>query len=221
MVAQYAAGTQKQMMVFYDFHDGLEEHYQMNKDEIKAFRKLWAEAMNSVCSFSFVIDWFKSRVEEIIANGSTKIVIPTATGSTQTMTYPIYERKRVKSFHHGTMSYSQIEDYEQTDKPDYDKWLSSITANVVHSIDASIMVKGLVDFPHSFSTIHDAAHTYAGQPMDEMLFRLKVGFIEAVSFNIWDEFRRANNLPIIPETAPPIVGNLDLQDVMSSDYIFC
>ncbi len=111
-------------------------------------------------------------------------------------------------------------EYEPTDEPDIKAWLRAVTANTIHSIDGAIMVLGLKDFEYPFSTIHDCAATYAGKPMDKMLHDLKVGFIKAVSFNIWDEFRLANGLKLDAETAPPIVGNLDLSMVMESDYIF-
>ena len=126
---------------------------------------------------------------------------------------------RVKSFHYGSQDYKTYE-HEPTDEAGIKKWLSSVTANTIHSIDASAMVLAFKDFQYSFSTIHDAAHTYAGKAMDEMLVNLKKGFIEAVSFNIWDEFRKHNDLSLDPKSSPPIVGNLELDSVMNSDYLF-
>ena len=57
--------------------------------------------------------------------------------------------------------------------------------------------------------------------MDDILARLKQSFKETVEFDIWGEFMKANNLPEDnPDSYPPIVGNLDLNKVLESDYIF-
>tara|TARA_B100001989_G_scaffold199791_1_gene148321 strand:+ start:1627 stop:4233 length:2607 start_codon:yes stop_codon:yes gene_type:complete len=220
MVAQYGAGDQKQMDEFWQFHDQeVPTKYKLIKEEFKAVRKLWFPAMKRVCSFTFVLDWFQKKVQEIYDSGAKEVIIPTPVGSIQIMNYPEYDIHRVKSFHHGNLNY-KMSDYQPTDKPDINKWISAITANTVHSIDSSVMVLSFDNFPYDFSTIHDAAYTYAGEPMDFMIKNLKEGFIKACSFNIWDEFRKANNLPIDPKSPPPIVGNLDLDSVRQSDYIF-
>tara|TARA_R110002012_G_scaffold320906_1_gene546723 strand:- start:6 stop:689 length:684 start_codon:yes stop_codon:yes gene_type:complete len=226
MVAQYAAADWKQMQEFYEYHDELPEHLQLDKAEIQAFKKLWKKAMNQVCSFSFVVDWFQARAQEIYDSGAKEISIPTPTGSVQKMFYPVYEVKQVKSFYSGSLKYKEeketkLTEYYPTDKPDIKKWLSSITANAIHSLDGSCLAIGLHDFPESFSTVHDAIYCYAGSTMDDILVKLKQSFKETVEFDIWGEFLRANNLPEDnPESYPPIVGNLDLNKVLESDYIF-
>lgn len=146
MVAQYSAGLQKQMMEFYEYHDELPEHLQLTQDEVRLFRKLWSQAVNKVCSFSFVVDWFQDRVQEIFDSGKTVVNIPMPTGSTQVMRYPIYKPHQVKSFHHGSLGYTKLTEYKPTDKPDLKKWNSSITANAIHSLDASCLALGLKQF---------------------------------------------------------------------------
>jgi hypothetical protein len=68
--------------------------------------------------------------------------------------------------------------------------------------------------------VHDAAYTYGNGSMTQMLHELKRGYVEAVSFNIWDEFRRANDLPIEPTTSFEVSNTLDLSRIMDSHYIF-
>jgi DNA-directed RNA polymerase len=173
-----------------------------------------------VCSFSFVVDWFQARVQEIFDSGKTIVNIPMPTGSTQVMKYPIYKPHQVKSFHHGSLGYTKLTEYKPTDKPDMKKWNSSITANAIHSLDASCLALGLKQFPVAFSTVHDAVYTYGASCMDDILASLKQSYIDTVSFDIWTEFLTANGLEATPENAPPIVGNLDLSMVLQSDYIF-
>jgi DNA-directed RNA polymerase len=218
MVAQYSAGIQRQMEEFYAIHDDLPEALQLNDEEIKVFRKLWQEALSEVCSFTFVVEWFQARAQEIYDSGKKQIMIPMPNGSTQIMRYPLYKPHNVKSFHHGSISW--LTEYLPTDEPDIKKWLSSITANTIHSLDASLLSLGLADFPEAFSTVHDACYTYCGTCMDDMLQRLKEAYVATVSFDIWGEFLKANDLENKPETAAPIVGNLDLNQVLKSDYIF-
>ncbi len=86
--------------------------------------------------------------------------------------------------------------------------------------DSAIMCLALHNFPFAFSTIHDAAHTYATGAMDLMIDKLKEGYIKAVEMDIWDEFRKLNGLPIEPSTDFPKTNTLDLEDVRNSDYIF-
>ena len=220
MVAQYAAGEWKQMQEFYDYHDDLPEDLQFNEEEIKAFKVLWQKAMAKECSFSFVIDWFQARAQEIYDSGAKEIKIPTPTGSLQRMFYPEYKTKQQDTFYHGSMRY-RLTEWVPTDKPNVKKWLSSIVPNAIHSLDGSLLAIGLHDFDVSFSTVHDAVYTYAGSCMDDMLTRLKRGYVEAVSYDIWTEFMIANGLDHTdPTLAPPIVGTLDLDMVMKSDYIF-
>jgi DNA-directed RNA polymerase len=218
MVAQYSAGIQKQTQEFYEIHDDLPESQQLDTEEVKAFRKLWQQALAEVCSFTFVVEWFQARVNEIYASGKKEVLIPTPNGSTQVMRYPIYKPCNVQSFHHGSISW--MKEYKPTDEPDLKKWESSITANTIHSLDGCLLSLGLGDFPVAFSTVHDAVYTYATSSMDDMLQRLKQAFVDTVSFDIWTEFLKANDLEINATTAPPIVGNLDLKQVLKSDYIF-
>ena len=224
MVAQYGANEWKQMEEFYELHDELIEEEQLTKEEIKEFRKLWKQAMNEVCSFNFVVDWFQARVKEIFDSGANEIRIPTPTGSVQRMFYPIYKLKQVKSFYSGSMNYrdeTRLTEYEPTDKPDLNKWLSSTPPNVIHSLDGSLLAIALHNFDEPFSSVHDAIYCYASNSMNKVLKKLKEAYVETVSFDIWTEFLKANNLPTDnPVSYPPIVGNFDIKEVLNSDYIF-
>ena len=216
MVFQYSAGIKKQMSEFYKIHDDLPEHLQLDKDEVKAFRELWTKTTSETMSVDSVIAWFQARVEEIYKSGKTEVLIPNATGSVQVMKYPLMKKVRqVQSFHNGRFT-----EYEDTGKPDIKAWKRAITANATHMTDSAIMAIALHDFPYAFSTIHDAAHTYATEAMDLMTDRLKDGYVQAVGMDIWDKFREINGLPIEPATDFPKTNTLNLEDVRHSDYIF-
>ena len=216
MVFQYSAGIRKQMSEFYQIHDDMPEELQMTRDETKALWKLWQQTTAESMSVDSVINWFQDRAKEIAAMGKNFILIPNAAGVVQVMKYPKVEKtKQVVSFHNGRFT-----EYQSSDLPDTDAWKRAITANATHMTDSAIMVLALHDFPYAFSTIHDAAHTYATGAMDMMLERLKDGYIKAVEMDIWDEFRRINGLPIDATTDFPKTNTLDLEVVRQSSYIF-
>ena len=218
MVFQYSAGLQKQMTEFYAVHDdeSFPSELRFDKDEMKAFRQLWNKTTSQTMSVDSVIAWFQARVEEIYKMGKKQVLIPNATGSIQVMKYPKKEAvAQVKSFHQGRFT-----EYKDTDEVDIKAWKRAITANATHMCDSAIMCLALYNFPFAFSTIHDAAHTYASSAMDLMTERLKDGYIQAVKMDIWDEFRRLNGLPIEPATDFPKTNTLDLEVVRQSDYIF-
>ena len=215
MVFQYSAGIRKQMANFFEVHDGLPSDLQLTKEEIKALYKLWPKATKRVMSVQAVIAWFQSRVEEIYAAGKREVVVPNAAGCTQVMKYPLYQIKRVDSFHNGRHT-----ERIATDDADLKAWRRSITANATHCTDGAILALALKDFDANFSTVHDAAYTYANGTMTRMLAELKRGYIEAVSFNIWDEFRLANGLPLDPATSFECSNTLDLNRIKDSFYIF-
>ena len=218
MVYQYSAGIRKQIDEFKKVNgaEKFPEHLQLNDDEIKALFDLWPQATSAVMSVQAIINWFQERVREIHKQGKTKVLIPNATGAVQEMLYPKFKKRRVKTFHNGQMYFA-----EPTGEADLKAWKRAILANVTHMTDGAILSIGLKDFDCPFSTVHDAAYCYANDNMTKMVRRLKEGYVEAVGFNIWDEFRKINGLdPNDPTTAFPTTPTLKLEEILDSDYIF-
>ena len=215
MVFQYSAGIKKQMQEFDEIHRDMPSHLQLTTDEQKSLWHLWQKATAKTMSVDSVIAWFQDRVKEIHAEGKTEVLIPNAAGSIQTMKYPKYKSKRVESFHNGRFTESI-----PTGEADLKAWKRAITANATHMTDAAILCLGLHDFDCSFSTVHDAAYTYASSAMTDMVARLKDGYIKAVEMNIWDEFRKLNDIPLDKSTGFIQTKTLDLETVRQSKYIF-
>lgn len=218
MVFQYSAGLPKQMAEFKEIHndEDFPSHLRLTEPEITALWTLWTKATSAVMSVDTVIKWFQERVKEIHKQGKTQVLIPNATGAVQVMKYPLYDLKRVKSFHNGQLTFR-----EPTGEADLKGWKKAILANATHMVDAALLSIALHDFDCSFSTVHDAAYCYANDSMTQMLSRLKQGYKQAVEFNIWDEFRRINGLdPNDPTTSFPTTDTLHLDEVLDSDYLF-
>ena len=68
--------------------------------------------------------------------------------------------------------------------------------------------------------IHDACGVPIGRLLDDAVVRLKQGFLAATSYPVWDVFRSDNGLPIDALNAPPVIGDLDLNDILKSNYLF-
>jgi hypothetical protein len=100
------------------------------------------------------------------------------------------------------------------------KMLDSITANCTHFTDSAALCEALFDCDTPFIAIHDACGMPPGQLLDCGIKRLKRGFIEATRHNVWDQFRIDNGLPLDHQTAGPIIGDLDLELIMDSNYLF-
>ena len=51
-----------------------------------------------------------------------------------------------------------------------------------------------------------------GSGLDDLVMRLKKGFVISTSYDVWTTFREINGLPLDPKTSPPIIGDLKDQD---------
>ncbi len=190
------------------------------KEELKALQKVWAEALDKVSSINTVVDWFRSRTKEAIDNGASEIVVTNSVGSTMTLRYPKPILKKVGAITAPTAKTKRKDEYVATDKPDTRKMLNSITANITHFTDAAALVEAMYDFEAPFVAIHDAVGFAPSQTLEDGLDKLRYGLMRATEYNVWEGFIENNNLPFNHLTAPPIIGDLDLEDILSSSYIF-
>ena len=75
---------------------------------------------------------------ELHKQGKKEVLIPNATGSVQVMRYPLFEIRRIKSFHNGQMTF-RIE----TGEADLKGWKRAILANATHMTDGAILAIAL------------------------------------------------------------------------------
>ena len=115
-----------------------------------------------------------------------------------------------------------------TDKRDSKKMTQSISANFIHSMDASHLMSTINtavqnDITH-FAMVHDSYGTHPCD-VDTMLVILKEEFINQYRGNVLEYFKEeicqqlpdklAANIPDIPQ-----MGDLDLDAIKTSDYFF-
>jgi hypothetical protein len=220
--ASYASPTNEQHKNLREFNnEKLKPKGLAFKDaELEILFQLWDEALDKVSSINSVVSWFQARVDEALANGADSIRYTTVNGSVMTLKYPKERRKRVRTIHYGSAKYRRIDDNEILPEVDKRKMSVAITANITHATDASALCEALWDCQTPFVALHDAVGKPPGKQMDEGIRRLKLGLIEACSHSVWDTFRQDNGLPINGFNAAPIIGGLDLNDVIHSTYIF-
>ena len=189
-------------------------------EEMAVLCDLWTVALDKVSSINSVVSWFRKRTSEILASGRKEITYTSSNGSVMTLKYPKQRMKQVRTIHYGSALYRKETVYEDLADPNSKKLLNAITANITHLTDAAALYEALWDVEHPFVGIHDACGVAPGKTMDYQVQRLKQGLIDACRHSVWDTFREDNGLPIEPQSAPPIIGDLDLDLIRHSNYIF-
>ena len=220
--ASYASPKGEQLIKLKQFNDehlvnagiGFKDH------EMKAIQEVWAEALDNVSSINTVVDWFRNRTREAIKSGANEIVVTNSVGSQMTLKYPKTSLKKVGCIGNPEAKTRRKTLHVATDKPDLKKMLNSVTANVTHFTDAAALVEALWDCETPFVAIHDAVGYPIGKDLEDGLDRLREGLMQATKHNIWETFLEDNKLPNDHLTAPPIIGDLILEDILDSPYIF-
>ena len=188
-------------------------------------KSLWSQAMEDVTQLRATFGWFAEQAELAFNAGKKELLMPLPNGSVIHETYHTSITHQVETFNFGSTRYKKKASKAQINITDPNnnnktKWRTATTANYIHGLDACVLAFALEDFQHPFYGIHDCVATYAGKPMEDLKDKLREAFVKVSSFSIWDEFRKANDLPFDPATAPPIIGTLDLPKIMESDYLF-
>jgi len=110
---------------------------------------------------------------------------------------------------------------ENTDKPKIRSFMSGISPNFVHSMDASHMAGVIREWGDDFGAIHDSFSVHACD-VDNLLQIIKDKFVEMYDhenfFNVIEDMiltdRNDFNYP------QPSIGSLEIREVQDSDYFF-
>ena len=220
---QYGSGSKRQLLDMFEYIDN-DTDIELADHEKLLIKKHWPEALEDICKIRVVFNWFKDLVEEVHANGGKEVLIPTPTGSMIHQKYPTPKTIKVTTFSFGSSDYKPSSTNCETPSktPNLGKWKTATAANTIHGAgDASLLCLGLHDFPHSFYCVHDSISSHAGKPMSDLQKALKQAYVEVISFDIWNEIRRANGLPTDVSKLPALSNSLDVSQIMNSDYLFC
>ena len=221
--ASYASppGEQLQKLKKFNTETLVPEDLGFKDKEMAVLLSLWAEALDSVSSINTVVEWFKARTREALANGAKEIYVRSSNGSLMTLRYPKPTTKRVKVLGNSdAISRRKTLTEYNKDQPFVKKLLNSVCANVTHFTDSSILVEALWDVETPFVGVHDAVGVPCSSLVDDAIDRLRMGFKTATEHNIWDNFREENGIKFTAENAAPIVGDLDMNEILNSTYLF-
>jgi len=225
--SQYSSPLQEQKNKLRDYNQYVltPQCLEFTKEEIDEFIRVWGRSLDEVSSINTVISWFKLRTREILDSGKTCITYTSCNGSKMTLKYRRMDRKgpgtHIKTFGYGSINI--IRDSRQsvpTDVVNRDKMLSSIVPNITHLTDSSSLSESFWDYNGDFISIHDCIGLPPGKKLDDGVVRLKEGFISSTKYNVWDQFRIENDLPLDPVTSPPVVGDLDIDEIRNSKYLY-
>ena len=110
---------------------------------------------------------------------------------------------------------------EYTDKPKIKSFMSGISPNFIHSMDASHMSKVIKEWGGSFGPVHDSFSVHACDVWDLLAITKK----EFVKMYDYDNFFAEIERMILTDRmkfngVQPSLGKLEIREVMNSDYFF-
>ena len=168
--------------------------------------------------------WAKSQV---MANTHMPLTWVTPAGFTVSQKYCESECQEYKA-RLGT-SRIKVRIYADTDKLDVSKMASSMAPNFVHSIDASHLVLTVIKCAErygmaAFSVIHDSFGCHPSD-MDRMVECIKEVIVEIHSTLLLQDLADEVSSKLPSELTElmiqaPVVGTLDIQKVLESDFVF-
>ena len=110
---------------------------------------------------------------------------------------------------------------EPTDKPKIRAFMSGISPNFVHSMDAAHMASVILSWNNDFGAVHDSFSVHACD-VDDLLKLIKNNFIRMYSYNNF--FEEIEKMIITnPDNFnydQPKLGALNIREVKDSDYFF-
>lgn len=106
-----------------------------------------------------------------------------------------------------------------TDKPDIRGFMCGISPNYIHSMDAAHMALVIADWQGDFGAVHDSFSTHASD-VDLLLQRTKEVFIDMYDHENFFDVIRKQLTDDTDSVEQPMLGDLDVSAIASSDYFF-
>ncbi|WP_316173003.1 DNA-directed RNA polymerase [Bradyrhizobium sp. SZCCHNRI2049] len=195
-------------------------------------RYVWDSIAEIVVKGREAMDWLTStaRAYVKVANkldGTAKqraITWVTPDGFTVTHYAVDVKKKRVTSFLDGRVD---LVHYVTTDRLDSKEMAQAVAPNYVHSMDACLLRAaimrglGLARPITSFCMIHDSFGVHAARMPEFLASCVKPAFVAMYQRNVLADFRERLLLtPGLELNLPPDQGDLDLDEVLRSEFFF-
>ncbi len=183
----------------------------------------WKAIGEVVIAARAAMKYIKS-VTKAVAELGHSLQWPTPTGFIVDQT--IFEVNEDKQVFTNMLGGCKFRVKEETKKIDVRRMISSCAPNFVHSMDASHLILSVCSFFRSciksVAVIHDSFGTHAGKT-EELRHLLINSFVDMYkSHDVISDFKTAQEerLMVDLEIEEPVKGDLDLEDVRQSKYIF-
>ena len=182
---------------------------------------LWETANEAVPSARKIMGWLQAVGKEL-SKDNLPIIWKTPTGFWVHQLYPDTYARRITTHIDGILIKPQV----RVDNPraiDKRRAVNGVSPNFVHSLDASAMTlticKALEHGLDSFAMIHDSYGVHASDTalMGQLI---RQSFVEIYSVDRLAEFAHIASEVCDTIPPPPRKGNLDIKQVMNSEYFF-
>lgn len=249
MTRAYSAGASKIAENMYlDCHvEGYLEKYNITKEDCQLLAKHLVKAIDEVCAGPLQTMKFLQKIAEAeIASDYAKETHQKSINWTTPSGFPvIYEafidnefkekaiiscsERKVKPVIRKEDGTEELTDTiriqhvgkENTDKPKIRSFMSGISPNFVHSMDAAHMAQVIKEWGSDFGAIHDSFSVHACD-VDELLEIIKDKFVAMYNYsNFFDVIEQMiiTNHDNFNHTQPGL-GSLEIREVYDSDYFF-
>ena len=107
----------------------------------------------------------------------------------------------------------------KTSNPDIRGYMSGISPNYIHSLDASHMALIIDGWGGAFGAIHDSFSTHACD-VEKLLYKTKETFVSMYDQPNYYDIIQQNLTGKTDDVKQPELGSLEIQEVHDSDYFF-
>lgn len=249
MTRAYSAGAQKIAENMYlDCHvEGYLEKYNITEEDCQLLAKHLVKSIDEVCAGPLQTMKFLQKIAEAeIASDYAKETQQKSINWTTPSGFPvIYEafienefkekaiiscsERKIKPTIKKEDGTEELTDTiriqhvgkENTDKPKIRSFMSGISPNFVHSMDAAHMASVIKEWDADFGAVHDSFSVHACD-VDKLLELIKDKFIKMYDYrNFFDVIEHM--IVTNPKTfnyEQPELGSLEIREVTNSDYFF-
>lgn len=184
----------------------------------KVFQALGQRIASAEC----IMDWIKACAK-VFNEAGLPLTWVTPSGFPALQTY--YKTRQQSVQIYVDQHRFNVKVQEDTKKIDGGRQVNGASPNVVHSMDATHLVKTinrcLDQGITSFSAIHDSYGTHAGD-VEDLQRIIRKAFHDLYSENVLANLHQQwqSQVPGVSLPKPPSQGDLDLSTVLASDYFF-
>ena len=200
---------------------GYDEQYNIEQKDCFMLARNLIQAIDVVCPGPLqTMKFLQLLATELIEDGNNTISWTTPAGFPVHYKAPRMDKHQHKVTIRGLRRVS-LQGQFPTEYPDVRKFMSGISPNFIHSLDAAHMCNVIARWDTAFGGVHDSFSTYADD-VDDLLELTKDVFIEQYTPVEGNNFKGIKRMLGLEDTeiGNPSLGNLNIERIRESDYFF-